>query len=621
MAAALVHRGPDDGQCWSDSQSRVAFGHRRLAIVDLSPAGRQPMVSASGRFTIAYNGEVYSYRDIRRELESDGVRFRGHSDTEVILEGFDRWGIPATLERMIGMFAIALWDNRDRELHLLRDRLGIKPLYWGSVNGGLIFASELKALRAHPGWEPTLNRDAVAAFLRHNYIPAPHSIYKGINKLEPGCHLRFRPDCEPDVQRYWDFRKVAKSGIAGRLDVSLDEATRRLDTLLLDAVGRRMVADVPLGALLSGGIDSSVVTSLMQAQSGRPIRTFSIGFSESGFDEAPHARAIAEHLGTDHTELYVDASQALEVIPRLPDFYDEPFADSSQIPTFLVCELSRRHVTVALSGDGGDEVFAGYNRYLFAERGWRRLQRLPLALRRLSARILRRIPETALDSCARLLPETVRPGQFGLKVRKASLALLHETPDSMYRQMLTHWDDPGRLVRDAREPRGELWDDTLAAEVPNFTERMQYLDTLTYLPDDILTKVDRASMAVSLEARVPLLDHRVVEFAWSLPFDFRMANGQSKLVLRKVLENYLPTRLTERPKMGFGIPIDSWLRGPLREWAESLLNERRLEVQGLLEPAPILQHWLAHQRGENNAYALWNVLVLQAWLDRYQALD
>jgi len=621
MAATLRHRGPDDGHTWSDAAARVAFGHRRLSVVDLSPAGRQPMTSASGRFTIAYNGEIYSHREIRRDLESAGVQFRGHSDTEVILEAFDRWSIPSTLERMIGMFAIALWDSRDRELHLLRDRLGIKPLYWGNPDGGLIFASELKALRAHPGWEPSLNRDAIAAYMRHNYIPAPHSVYRGIHKLEPGCHLRFDANGNVTVRRYWDFSAVAKSRHGKRSDVSIAEAGESLETLLLDAVGRRMIADVPLGALLSGGIDSTLVTALMQAQSSRPVRTFSIGFREAGFDEAPHARAIAEHLGTDHTELYVDPAQALDVIPRLPDYYDEPFADSSQIPTFLVCELCRRHVTVALSGDGGDELFAGYNRYLFGNRMWRRLSRVPLPLRQLTGAMARGLPESLLDSCARVLPRGRRPAQFGLKVHKAARALLHGTPDSLYRQLLTHWDEPERLVLGASEPRGVLWNDALKDELPDFTERMMYLDTLTYLPDDILTKVDRASMAVSLEARVPLLDHRVVEMAWSLPLAFKTAGAESKILLRRVLERYVPKRLTDRPKMGFGIPIDAWLRGPLRDWAGSLLDEHRLQQQGLLDPGPVLAAWHAHQQGANHAYALWDVLVLEAWLDRYQIDD
>ncbi|MCZ6619936.1 MAG: asparagine synthase (glutamine-hydrolyzing) [Gammaproteobacteria bacterium] len=617
MAAELTHRGPDDSGEWYDDEQRIALGHRRLAILDLSSAGHQPMTSASGRFVIAYNGEVYNFAELRAELADVGLTFRGHSDTEVILEAISTWGLEKTLPRLIGMFAIALWDKERCELSLVRDRLGIKPLYWGYLDGSLIFASELKAFRPYPGWHPTLNRDAIAAYLRHNYIPTPHCIYQGVHKLQPGCYLTFAVGREPEIHHYWDFRDIAARAVADRRPIEAEEAEQTLDELLRDAVSKRMVADVPLGALLSGGVDSSLVTALMQAQSNRPIKSFSIGFAEAEYDEAPYARKIAAHLGTDHTELYVEPGHALDIIPKIPQWYDEPFADSSQIPTYLVCELTRKHVTVALSGDGGDELFAGYNRYTLGAQIWHRTQFFPEFLRKAVGTNLRRIQESSFDKLAKLLPSSRRPTLFGHKVHKLADGLLRPDSDAMYRQLVTHWRDPNGIVIGASEPQGHLWNPDYQKTIPEFTERMQFLDTLTYLPDDILTKVDRASMAVSLEARVPLIDHRVVEFAWQLPLHLKIHRGRSKILLRRVLDRYVPREMTDRPKMGFGVPIDLWLRDSLRDWAESLLDERRLREQGLLDPAPIREKWRAHLAGENWAYPLWDVLMLQAWLDHY----
>lgn len=621
MTNVLQHRGPDDSGFWLDGESGIALGHRRLSIVDLSPAGHQPMVSQCGRYVLAYNGEIFSHLELRAELEAAGCVFKGHSDTEVVLEAISRWGLDTTLPRLIGMFAIALWDRAERTLTLVRDRVGIKPLYWLDAGGLFVFGSELKALREHPGWTPEVDRDAIGAFMRHNYIPAPFSVYRGVRKLEPGCYVVLAQGRAPRHVRYWDLRDVVRSGQRQRRAVDDMQAVEAMETLLRDSVKRRMVADVPLGALLSGGIDSSLVTALMQAQSTQRVRTFSIGFSESGYDEAPFAKAIAQHLGTDHTELYVEPNHALEIIPRLSEWWDEPFADSSQIPTYLVCELTRKHVTVVLSGDGGDEVFCGYTRYLLGAQLWSRMHRLPPALRRLLARSIRSISPGAWERLAALLPARARPPHVGSRAHKLADSLDRADPDAVYLQMLSHWHEPDSVVLGSREAKGRLWDTDARAVVPHFVERMQYQDTLTYLPDDILTKVDRASMAVALEARVPLLDHRVIEAAWRLPLHTKLRDGKGKWMLRQILARYVPTAMFERPKMGFGVPIDRWLRGPLRDWAEHLLSETRLRSQGLLDPAPIRARWQAHvEGGANWAYPLWNVLMLQAWIDRNAAV-
>jgi asparagine synthase (glutamine-hydrolysing) len=617
MAKSIAYRGPDDQGIWIDHESEAALVHRRLSIIDLSAAGHQPMLSADERYVISYNGEVYSFQPIAAELAARGQTFRGHSDTEVILESFAVNGIEATLKRMIGMFAIALWDRRDRTLTLMRDRLGIKPLYWAKFGNTFMFGSELKALRAHPGWTPRIDQSAVALFMRHNYIPAPRTIYEGVHKLEPGTMLVLPWQSEPKISRFWDARSVARNGTRNLAEGSDAELTEQLESLLKDAVGRRMIADVPLGAFLSGGVDSSTVVALMQAAKSGAVKSFSIGFDIEGYDEAHHAAAVARHLGTDHTELTVTAKEALDVIPRLPDFYDEPFADSSQIPTYLVSAMTRKYVTVALSGDGGDELFAGYNRYQLTQRFWRSLSLMPGALRKGAAAAITAVRPDRWTQFLSALPQRLRPPQAGDKVHKAASVLRLDSPDAVYRRLVSHWE-PSEIMPQVEEPRGILDDTTLVKDFPDLLARMQFLDLVTYLPDDILTKVDRASMAVALEARVPLIDHRVVEFAWRLPENVKVRNGTTKWILRQVLYRHVPPELIERPKMGFGIPLGSWLRGPLRDWAETLLGEQRLRDGGLLDAAMVRRYWQDHLDGRRNwQYLLWDVLMLEAWRERW----
>lgn len=617
MADCMAHRGPDDHGLWSDLEAGIALTHRRLSIVDLSPAGHQPMTSADGRYVISYNGEVYNFQDLRPELEARGIIFRGHSDTEVMLEAFAAHGIAPTVKRLIGMFAIAVWDRRERTLTLIRDRLGIKPLYWAKFGGLFMFGSELKALRAYPGWEPRVDRSAVASYMRFNYVPAPHTIYQGVHKLEPGTILTLPWGGKPKTERFWDARQVARAGLADPLRASDAEITERLEAMLLDAVKRRMVADVPVGAFLSGGVDSSTVVALMQVANAGPVRTYSIGFDIDRYDEAKHAAAVARHLRTEHTELIVTAKDALDIVPHLPDYYDEPFADSSQIPTYLVSAMTRRHVTVALSGDGGDELFGGYNRYRLAQRFWRTLSMLPRPIRHGLAQGLRAVPPDRWSRLLEVLPAHVRPRQAGDKLHKLASILALDDVGALYRRLVTQWD-PATVVPDAEEPEGVQWDPTLGADFPGSLERMQFLDLVTYLPDDILTKVDRASMAVGLEARVPLIDHRVVEFAWRIPRHDLVRDGLSKWPLRQVLYRHVPRALIERPKSGFSIPLGEWLRGPLRDWAENLLSESRLREAGLVDPAAVRRAWHEHLGGKHNwQHPLWGVLMLEAWRERW----
>jgi len=608
MGGAQIHRGPDSGGVWMDEAAGIALSFRRLAIIDLSPAGDQPMVSASGRYVLIFNGEIYNFKELRADLEAAGHRFRGDSDTEAMLEGFAAWGIEATVARLIGMFAFALWDREERRLWLGRDRLGIKPLYYGERDGLFLFGSELKALRAKDGWTPRIDRDALAAFTRFNHVPTPLSIYEGIRKLAPATLLSYRPGEAPALIRYWDMESVATQT---RRDIPDEEAISEAETLLTDAVSRRMIADVPLGALLSGGIDSATVVALMQKSSTQPVRTFTIGFAEGGFDEAAHARAVADHLGTDHTEIAMSPDHARTVIPHLADWYDEPFADSSALPTRLVCELAQRDVTVALSGDGGDETFLGYNRYRAADALWQRMQRTPAPLRDLASRVLGGVPTGVWDGLARLLPQARRPSLAGDKAHKLAESLRQADADGIYWNLVSHWKTP--IVQDGRH------DDRLSSDaITDFGERMAYYDAMSYLPDDILAKVDRASMSVSLEARVPLIDHRLLEFAWSLPKRLRLRDGQSKWLLRQVLYRHVPPSIVDRPKSGFAVPISAWLRGPLREWAENLLDEQRLREEGWFDPAPVRRAWAAHLAGRGNHWeALWGVCVAQAWRERW----
>ncbi|MEM0962266.1 MAG: asparagine synthase (glutamine-hydrolyzing) [Bacteroidota bacterium] len=617
---ALKHRGPDDGDVWTDEAGRIALGHRRLSILDLSPEGRQPMASRGGRYVIAFNGEIYNHGALRRELPDND--WRGYSDTETMLAAIERWGVEAAVRRFVGMFAFALWDRERGELSLVRDRLGIKPLAYGFTSEGMLFASELSAFRAHPAFRAEVDRDALHLLLRYNSIPAPHTIYRGVFKVRPGRILRVRaPHPEAVEERaYWSATEVAIEGQHRPFEGTPEEAVDTLEALLRDAVGMRMLSDVPLGAFLSGGVDSSTVVALMQAQSERPVRTFSIGSPDAGFDEAPQAAAVAAHLGTDHTELYVTPAEALDVVPRLAAMYDEPFADSSQIPTFLVSQLARQSVTVALSGDGGDELFAGYNRHMWAGRVWQAMRRVPRLVRLGLARSLTAVaPDTWDRAFTRLdpvLPAAMQQRMPGYKLHKLAAGMRAGSPLDLYRRLASQWVDPATLVISGREPASEA--DT-AASLQDFPSQMMLLDMQRYLPDDILTKVDRASMAVSLEARVPILDHRVVEFAWRLPLSFKLRNGQSKWVLRQVLYRHVPSALIERPKTGFGIPLGTWLRGPLRDWAESLLNEKRLREAGYFRPDPIRTAWAQHLAGTHAwEHQLWTILLFQAWLERQQ---
>jgi asparagine synthase (glutamine-hydrolysing) len=630
MNDTIAHRGPDAQGEWFDPAHGIGLAHRRLAIVDLSEGGRQPMRSASGRYVIIFNGEVYNFLRIRADLERLGHRFRGHSDTEVMLAAFEEWGIGPSLRRFVGMFAFALWDSTRHELTLARDRLGKKPLYYSLTNGRLLFGSELKALRAFPGFDANIDRQALTLFLRHSYIPAPRTIYEGVSKLEAAHFVRFAAPrhsvVELERQCFWNAAEVQAEASADASTASADEATNQLDELLRDAVQLRMIADVPLGAFLSGGIDSSLIVALMQSLSSRPVRTFTIGFNEDAYNEAQYAKAVARHLGTDHTEMYLTPKETLAVIPKLPLMYDEPFADSSQIPTALVCAMARQHVTVALSGDGGDEAFGGYTRYVQARDICGRLSRAPAWLLSAMSRSIPRVPMSLWETLGKLSrPVTLgrlRTDGFGYRMLRLADRLGCATPQHLYRHLMSYWVAPMNLVVDGREPGTLLADAAEKKDLDQFVDQMMLLDTLTYLPDDILVKVDRASMAVALEVRAPLLDHRVLEFAWRLPLALKLQDGRGKLVLRRLLSRYVPEQLFERPKTGFGVPIYRWLRGPLRDWAENLLDEQRLEREGFLNPMPIRNVWKSLLTGRSEwAYGgelLWCVLMFQAWLEHAQ---
>ncbi|WP_281857990.1 asparagine synthase (glutamine-hydrolyzing) [Litoreibacter halocynthiae] len=624
MMTAIAHRGPDSQGHWVDAGSGVALGHLRLAIVDLSPAGHQPMSSASGRFEVVFNGEIYNHHKLRRELEEAGHApvWRGTSDTEVMMAGFEVWGVEETLARLEGMFAIALWDRETRTLKLVRDRLGEKPLYYGWQGKGrdavFLFGSELKAIQAHPAFDARIRRDAIVAMLRHGHVPEDLVIYEGLRKLRPGEIAEISLEApEPKRKLYWDGGAIAAAprGPAP----SNEDAIERLNSLLLDAVSQEMMSDVPLGAFLSGGIDSSVVVGLMQHLSKKPVHTFSIGFHEARYNEAQYAKEVADHLGTHHTELYVSDTDLRDVIPRLPHMYDEPFADSSQIPTFLVAEMAREHVTVALSGDGGDELFCGYDRYVHGQKMMDKLRGLPGPLRSLGGAAIRAIPETWLNKVMepiRATPQGKEPN--GQRLHRLANYAMSTSTEELHQKMVSVWrfpedavlggSSPPSILADHLPPRGDLSD----------MERMMQLDMLAYLPDDILCKVDRATMAVALESRAPLLDHRVAEFIWALPERFKYRDGKSKWLLRQVLYKYVPAALIERPKMGFEVPIGLWLRGGLRDWAQALLDPDRLSREGYLDEAVITRLWSQHLVGSHNWGAqLWNVLMFQAWLETY----
>jgi asparagine synthase (glutamine-hydrolysing) len=621
MCQRLAHRGPDDSGTWIEDGGFLALGHRRLSIVDLSAQGHQPMVSHCGRYVVSYNGEIYNHLELRELIGPHP--WRSHSDTETLLACFSRFGVRDSLPKLVGMFAIAVWDREQRALTLTRDRMGEKPLYYGSLGSGeFLFASELKAMLAHPRWKGEVDRDALTLFLRHNCIPAPWSVYRGVSKLRPAEWLTIGADRRIEKGTYWSTTAVATESEARRRHALPDsQAIDELDGLLGRVIDGQMLSDVPLGAFLSGGVDSSTIAAQMVRRSTGRIQTFSIGFDEPEYNEAEHAKAVAAHLKTDHTELYVTAGDALAVVPKLPTIFDEPFADASQIPTYLLAAMTRKKVTVALSGDGGDELFSGYSRYRLANDVWHRLNRFPLGLRRWAANRLLALRPDSLDAVGRslmtLVPRRKKVGNVGDKLHKfATNVLPADSAMGMYRSLVSHWPDPASLVHGSREPQTliqQLADQNASLDA---VELMSLIDQLTYLPDDILVKVDRAAMAVSLETRVPLLDHRVVEFAWQTPMHQKIRDGQSKWLLRQVLYRYVPKELIERPKQGFAVPLEHWLRGPLRDWAEALLDSRRLASEGYFNVGEIRRKWQEHLAGSRNwQYLLWDVLMFQAWLE------
>jgi asparagine synthase (glutamine-hydrolysing) len=625
MTDTLVHRGPDDHDYWWDRDAGIALGFRRLSILDLSENGRQPMRSPSGRFTLVFNGEVYNEEPLRRELGGLGWRFRGHSDTEVVLAAFEAWGVRPALKRFVGMFAMAAWDARTRSLHLVRDRMGIKPLFVHGAPGLVTFASELKALLAAPLFDRSLDPAALLAYLRYLYVPAPASVFRNTVKLPPGHLLTVRDPSAPlpPSEPYWDLGEVAEQGARHPFRGSPEEAVDELERILVDAVAVRMRSDVPLGALLSGGVDSSTVVALMQRASSRPVRTYSIGFGGGEHDESAHAAAVARHVGTQHTELQVSGSDALDVLPCMPTYFDEPHADPSQIPTYLVSRLARTEVTVAMSGDGGDELFAGYNRYIHGLRLMKRLQGVPRPARTVMARSIGAVPAAswarAYHRLGGWLPGSGEQRLVGEKVAKLGALLDSDDAPGMYRSLVSAWQDPGHLLAEAVDdpgPRPRL----TSLHPAGWLRDVGVFDQAWYLPDDLLAKVDRASMAVSLEVRVPILDHRVVEFSWTLPADLKIRDGQGKWILRQLLHRHVPAEIVDRPKVGFSVPLDDWLRGPLEEWAGDLLSPGGLQRDGIFEPAAVAEAWDAFHHGRSDlALGLWTLLSFQAWKRRWLA--
>lgn len=622
MADALRHRGPDGCGGFADPEAGVGLGHRRLAIIDLSECGAQPMTSADGRFTLVFNGEIYNFPELRRRAQDRGYPFGSRTDTEAFLACVSLFGLEQTLADSAGMFAFALWDAERRELILGRDRMGEKPMYYGLAGRTFLFGSELKALRAHPNFSPGLDRDSLALFLHRHYVPAPRSIYEGVRKLPPGCTLTVSGPDVPEPRPYWSLADTLQSALDDPFRGDENEALDRLDELLRSVVRGQMISDAPLGAFLSGGIDSSLVAAVMQQVASAPVRTFTIGFDEPGWDEAADARRVAAWLGTEHATLTAAPSDALETVERLPDIYDEPFSDASQIPTFLVSKLTREHVTVSLSGDGGDETFAGYNRHVTGPGLWRRLSKLPRPLRRTIGRTLGAVSPAMADKGYRvlqpLLPERLQMRLPADKLAKAAALLPARDFRDFYDRTIANWPRPGRLVPHGRQALRNWAGPDLPETKGDLALWMQAMDASTYLPDDIMAKVDRASMAVSLETRAPYLDHRVVGFGFSLPPELRVRSGKGKWLLRRLLSRYVPPELVERPKMGFGVPLDQWLRGPLRQWAEDMLSESALRARGLLDPAPVQRALREHLSGrKDHQYRLWSVLMLQAWLARW----
>jgi len=628
MTDSLTHRGPDDEGFWIDENSRVAIGHRRLSVLDLSSAGHQPMYSTSSRYIIAFNGEIYNHTELRARLNSESnntIEWIGHSDTETLLSCFEVWGVEATLKEISGMFVIALYDTKHNSLYLIRDRMGEKSLYYGWSNDVFLFGSELKSIKAFRGFSGEVDRNALALFLKYDYVPSPYSIYKGISKLPQGSYIKISMNNNvwskehlSGPNYYWSMREVSKSGKdANKFNGSDKDAIQELDNLLNKSIKQQMISDVPLGAFLSGGVDSSVVAALMQKNSKNKIKTFTIGFNEKHYNEAEYAKEVALHLGTDHTELYISPEQAISVISRLPKVYDEPFADSSQIPTFLVSEMAKQYVTVSLSGDGGDELFGGYNRYLMANRVWKKIEKVPFTFRKMISKgitlLSPKVWDILINSVFKFLPSGFRMSHPGDKIYKLSKMLMSNNIYDIYDGLVSHWDNSFEVVIGCKKESVKFDQDT---DHLHPEDGMMLLDSMTYLPDDILVKVDRAAMSVSLETRAPFLDKDVVEFAWQLPLNMKIRDSQGKWVLRKVLDKYVPKELIDRPKMGFGVPIDSWLRGPLREWAEDLLSEERLKDDGYFHVESIRDKWKEHLSGHRNwQYHLWSVLMFQAWLD------
>lgn len=628
MNASISHRGSDSSGVWHDKNSGIVLGHQRLSILDLSAAGTQPMQSNSGRFVLTYNGEIYNHVEIRKHLVkiNSKINWRGSSDTETLLESIEVLGIEKTIQKIKGMFAFGIWDKKKRILTLARDRMGEKPLYFGwqgeGINKIFLFGSELKALKAHPQFEGKINRDAIALQLRHNYIPDPYSIYKDIYKLLPGHYLQLNEEhlkkkIPLSLKSYWSSTKNAIYGNQNQLTLSIEDMQRDLEKQLRSSVKHQMISDVPLGAFLSGGIDSSLVVALMQSESSSPIKTFTIGFTENDYNEAIYAKKIALHLGTDHSELYVSPKEIMEVIPKLPLIYDEPFSDSSQIPTYLVSQLAKQQVKVALSGDGGDELFCGYNRYMRSDKIWNLLCLIPHPLRKILASGIEYISPQNWTEILDFLPFSKGYVNLQNKIYKGAKALNARTVSELYYVLSSHWQNPTEIVLNSKEPSTFLTEFKPELKSLSNHQQMMALDLITYLPNDNLVKVDRAAMASSLETRVPFLDHKLIEYIWKIPHSFKFRNGQGKWILKKILNQYVPKNLTERPKMGFAIPLNSWLRGPLREWAENLLNEKRLVEEGYLNSKLIRDKWKEHLSGKKNWKSdLWNVLMFQAWIEK-----